>query len=65
MMKSMPRAFRRSAIASQSFIGSTMPKCRTGTPCPSTALRWGRAGLGRRQVRDDLVTVEVEVDPLF
>ena len=41
-----------------------MPKWRTGTSWPSTALRWARPASAGRQVSHDLVAVEIEVDPV-
>jgi len=38
MMNWVPAATKRSRIFSQSGIGSTSPKCRTGTSSPSTGL---------------------------
>ena len=55
-----------SASASQSAIGSTAPKCGTGTWSPSTGLRVRAAATLRRiEMGDDLVAEEIEIDPAF
>ena len=63
MTKSVPAAFSRSASACHSAIASTSPKCGTGTSSPSTGLL-ARARPRPARMRDDLVTVEIKIDPM-
>ena len=61
---SMPARFEpRRQAPSTASIGSTRPKCGTGTSSPSTGLVGARAHRIGREMGDDLVAVEIEIDP--
>ena len=61
--KSTPAAVSRAASASHSAIVSTAPKCGTGTSWPSTGLLRASRHRAGREMGDDLVAEEIEIDP--